>query len=115
MDSITEIESGDAGSIIVSGSHGGKSSGRISQAISSKLVIFNDAGFGKDDAGIEALRMLEDSRIAAGTLSYNSARIGDGMDMWNNGIISSLNKPALSFGLKVEFLLQPQIIKIFNK
>ena len=77
LDSITEIRPSDTESIIISASHGGISSGGYASNIRSAIVFFNDAGVGKDGAGIAALEILQDYNIAAGTTDFMSARIGD--------------------------------------
>jgi len=55
VDSITQLDAGDAAAIVVSGSHGGISSGEFALAVPLRLVFFNDAGVGKDGAGIAAI------------------------------------------------------------
>jgi hypothetical protein len=42
------------------------------------MVLFNDAGFGADYAGIASLPILEQKGIAAASVSVFTARIGDG-------------------------------------
>lgn len=100
MDSITKVTPADEGAIIVSASHGGTSSGEFALEVPLKLVFFNDAGGGKDDAGIASLEMLQARGIACGTISHTSGRIGDSADMWENGEISHLNNAAIALGLK---------------
>jgi len=96
MDSISHVDAGDAGHIVVSASHGGASSGEYASRHRLAAVFFNDAGVGKDNAGIAALGML---KVPAGTVSHLSARIGDVEDMWQNGVLSRLNPRALGNGL----------------
>src|SRR4030095_9383047 len=100
MDSIAKLAAEDEGAIVVSASHGGISSGQFALAVPLTAVFFNDAGVGKDNAGIAALEMLQKNGIAAGTVSHLSARIGDSADTWNNGVISHLNLAARKLGLK---------------
>ena len=64
-----------------------------------KAVFFNDAGVGKDDAGIAALAMLQAKNVAGGTVAHTSARIGDSQDMWDCGVISYVNDAARKLGL----------------
>ena len=64
-----------------------------------KAVFFNDAGVGKEDAGIVALAMLQSKGVAAGTVAHTSARIGDAQDMWESGVISYVNEAARKLGL----------------
>jgi hypothetical protein len=52
VDSITELSAQDAGCVAVSGSHGGISSVRYALAARPLLSVFNDAGVGRDSAGI---------------------------------------------------------------
>jgi hypothetical protein len=99
MDSITLLDADDANAIVVSASHGGVSSGEVALAVPLAAVFFNDAGVGKDEAGIAALAMLQDAGIAAGTVGHASARIGDAMDAWSNGVISHVNANARSLGI----------------
>ena len=40
-------------------------------------MILNDAGVGRDEAGIAALAYLDALGIAAATVSHESCRIGD--------------------------------------
>ena len=101
VDSITEVEAADKGKIVVSASHGGISSARFALEVPLALVFFNDAGIGKDEAGIAALKMLEDSGVPAACISHNSARIGDAQDMWDHGLISRVNQLAKAAGIVV--------------
>ena len=99
MDSITKLTAEDKGAVVVSASHGGGSSGEFALEVPLAAVFFNDAGVGKDDAGIVALDMLQKRDTAAGTVSHTSARIGDAQDMWDNGVISHVNEAAKRRGL----------------
>ncbi len=99
MDSITKVSKEDEGQVVVSASHGGSSSGEFALEVPLKAVFFNDAGVGKEDAGIAALQMLQAHAIAGGTVSHLSARIGDSQDMWDHGVISHLNDAARALGL----------------
>ena len=99
MDSITKVTPEDKGAIVVCASHGGASSGEFALEVPLKAVIFNDAGVGKDDAGILALEMLQARGVAGAAVAHTSARIGDSRDMWENGVISHVNAAARELGL----------------
>jgi hypothetical protein len=102
LDSITKVTAEDAGSIAVSGSHGGSSSGEFALVLAPlRMAVFNDAGVGKDGAGISALPMLQSHGVAAATVAHTSARIGDALDMWDHGIVSHVNAAAAAMGLQV--------------
>ena len=99
MDSITKVSADDKGAVVVSASHGGTSSGEFALEVPLKLVVFNDAGGGKDDAGFAALEMLHGRGVAAATVAHTSGRIGDSLDMWENGVLSHVNAEARQLGL----------------
>ncbi|UFS57145.1 hypothetical protein LN050_04860 [Comamonadaceae bacterium M7527] len=110
LDSISAISDAQAGTVVVSGSHGGSSAADFVLAASTRnvhatipakpvLVVLNDAGVGKDQAGIAALAMLQAHGIACACYSHNSARIGEAQDALDNGVISALNETASDLGL----------------
>jgi hypothetical protein len=99
MDSITKVTAQDEGTMVVSASHGGASSGEFALEVPLRVVFFNDAGVGKDEAGIAALHMLEARGVAGGTVSHLSACIGDSQDMWDHGVVSHANAPARALGI----------------
>ncbi len=98
MDSITMVAPEDAGAIVVCGSHGGASSGEFALEVPLRAAFFNDAGIGKDSAGIVALEMLQARGVAAGTVAHTSARIGDARDAWESGVLSRCNAAARALG-----------------
>lgn len=98
MDSISLVTPEDAGAIVVCGSHGGTSSGEIALEVPLRAVFFNDAGIGKDAAGIAALAMLQARGVPAGTVAHTSGRIGDALDTWENGVLSRVNEAAAALG-----------------
>jgi hypothetical protein len=98
VDSITQIEADDGGAIVVTGSHGGASSGEVACSLPLAAVFFNDAGIGKDGAGIVALKMLQRRGVPAAAVAHTSSRIGDARDAWVNGVVSCLNDAARGLG-----------------
>src|SRR5438105_4720734 len=73
MDSISSVEETDSGCVVVSASHGGTSSGEYATRYRLAAAFFNDAGVGKEHAGIESLRMLDDIEVPGGAVSHMSA------------------------------------------
>ncbi len=100
IDSITQLTPKDAGCIAVSGSHGGRSVSRYAVAARPLLSVFNDAGVGKDRAGIAALDILEEAGLAACTVSHMSACIGQATSTLESGIVSHVNQQARALGCK---------------
>ncbi len=100
MDSISFIAAEHADKVVICGSHGGLDSGRHAIRYPPKLVVFNDAGVGKDRAGVAALTQLESFRIPALAVAATSARIGDAEDTLANGVVSHSNALAVAAGLQ---------------
>lgn len=98
LDSITEAIGPGTGRIVVSGSHGGISAGRFALQASVRLAVFNDAGVGRDRAGIAGLELLQAHGIAACTVSHDSARIGESASTFDDGVISHANAAAAAMG-----------------
>ena len=112
VDSITQLDGGDAGALVVSGSHGGASAAEFALAVGPAAAFFNDAGVGKDEAGVVALHLLQDCGVAAGTVSHTSARIGDAQDSWDNGIVSRVNDAATALGIATGERLQDALCRL---
>ncbi len=111
VDTITKVGPEDAGARVVAASHGGSSSAEFALAVPLAAVFFNDAGVGKDEAGIAALAFLQQRGIAAGAVSHTSARIGDAADMWENGVISYVNAAAAALGYSPGGKLQDALLR----
>lgn len=106
VDSITQLEAADAGTVVIAGSHGGTSSGEVACSLPLTAVFFNDAGVGKHDAGIVALQMLQRRGVPAGAVAHTSARIGEALESWQHGVISHLNDAARAKGWREGEALQ---------
>ncbi len=100
VDSITEAIGPGAKCVVVSGSHGGLSAGRFALQAGVKLAVFNDAGVGKDEAGIAALALLQAHGIAACTVAHDTARIGDAQSTLDTGVLSHVNAAAAALGAR---------------
>ena len=102
VDSITKLGPEYRGTVLVAGSHGGRYCGYLAALGGLRGVILNDAGVGKDGAGIGALDYLEPLGIAAATVAHSSARIGDGADMLARGKLTYCNDVARDLGCTEE-------------
>ena len=99
-DTITKLPPDASGQVVVSGSHGGRYPGYLAAKAGLRAVILNDAGVGKDAAGIGALAYLDALGIAAAAVSHESCRIGDTGDMIARGRISVSNDAAAQAGVR---------------
>jgi len=108
LDSVSHIKKEHAHCVIVCGSHCGISAAEHSIPFKPLGIIFNDAGKGKDNAGIEGLKLLQEQKhpIPAATVCYMTARIGDGKDTYNSGQISEINEAAEKCGIKIRMTVK---------
>ena len=112
VDSITQLGPQDAGCLAVSGSHGGISSARYALAARPLLSVFNDAGVGKDEAGLAALPFLQSHGLAACTVAHHSARIGEARSTLEEGVVSHVNVLAQDLGVEAGHRCQAVICRL---
>lgn len=101
LDSVTHLKPEHRGRAALCGSHGGHYAGWYAADKQVGAVILNDAGVGREAAGISGMEFLAGLRIPAACVSHRSARIGDGAHMLTHGILSYVNEPAGAIGLVV--------------
>lgn len=97
---ITKLDDRHVGQVLICGSHGGIYAGYCAALGKLRAVILNDAGGGLDDAGFASLSYLDRIDMAAATVGHMSARIGDGADMAERGVISHVNATAFALGCR---------------
>jgi hypothetical protein len=98
-ESVTELAPEVRGAVLVAGSHGGIIAAYLAATAGVRAVVFNDAGVGKDAAGIAGLAYLERIGTAAAAVAHTSARIGDGADALERGVVSHANALAALLGV----------------
>ena len=101
LDSASAVAPEHAGTIVVTGSHGGLLGGKPETALKydALAALFNDAGIGIDEAGTTRLAALDARGIAAATVAAASARIGDARSTYEDGILSRVNARAAALGI----------------
>jgi hypothetical protein len=98
-DTATKLGDAASGGVIVTGSHGGRYAAYLTLREHPRAVVHNDAGVGKDEAGIAVLGMAQALGVAAATFSNASCRIGDAADMMARGLVSHANGLAAALGV----------------
>jgi len=100
-DSITRVAEAEArGAVVVNASHGGIYAAYLAAKLGAAAAIFNDAGVGRDRAGIAGLDYLQELGMPAATIGHDTARIGDGADMMARGVITHANGLAQALGCR---------------
>jgi len=100
LDSASLVTPQDAGAIVLTGSHGALLGGRPETAIKIAVfaAVYNDADRGIDDCGIARLPALDARNIAGATVSAWIARIGDGLSIYQDGMVTAVNETAARCG-----------------
>ncbi|HEX6145121.1 MAG TPA: hypothetical protein VFZ01_20575 [Geminicoccaceae bacterium] len=100
VDSASLVEPDDAGQILITGSHGALMGGRadLAFAVDALAAFFNDAGIGADEAGVSRLPALQARGIVGACVDTMSARIGDGLSTYEDGVVSRLNEAGRAVG-----------------
>lgn len=98
-DSATGLGLKACGAVVLCGSHCGVYPAHLAAAAGVRAVILNDAGVGRESAGIAGLHYLQTLGIPAAATSHGSARIGDGADASRRGRISYANAAAARLGI----------------
>src|SRR5262245_45685293 len=97
--SVTKLPSHADGAVVVGGSHGAVYAAYLSAKAGVRAAIHNDAGIGRDEAGVSGLPWAEAHGMAMAAVLSGSARIGDGEDMLRRGVISRANARATACGV----------------
>jgi len=100
LDSVTHLEDRHKGRVVYGGSHGGTYAAYYAAAKGVAAVVLNDAGIGREMAGVAGLRLLDQLGVPAAAVSHTTGRIGDGKHASRHGILSTVNRAALALGLK---------------
>jgi hypothetical protein len=99
-DSATKLPASTDGAVVVCGSHGAVYAAYLVAKAGARAAIHNDAGIGRDGAGIGGLAWAQGHGMAMAAIACNSARIGDGSDTLRRGIISRANALAVACGVE---------------
>lgn len=87
--------------VVVGGSFIGEYPAAIALRAGARAVIGHAAGVGKDGAGIAGLPLADGFGVPCSAVSSDSARIADGMDTYEEGEISHLNRAAAALGVQI--------------
>jgi hypothetical protein len=99
MDSNSMVTPENRNDIILTGSHGGLVGSGPAVKHPVIAAFYNDAGIGKEGAGITRLPWLQEAGIIAAAVDAATARIGIGMETYETGIISHVNRLAQEMGI----------------
>lgn len=91
----------DAGrNVLCTAGHTGRSAVPYLLRVRALGFICSDGGRGRDDSGIAGLALVEPEGLAGATVDARSARMGDGLSTYADGVISACNAGARASGVR---------------
>lgn len=105
FDSATYVEGyvhgapGTAGDVVVNASYSGVLCARMVMSARPRAVIGLDCAIGKDGAGVAGLWYYEALDVPAAAVDVMTAEMGNGNDLYDNGIVSRVNDAAQALGI----------------
>ncbi|WP_077002896.1 hypothetical protein [Variovorax sp. KK3] len=106
FDSATYVEGyvagapGTRGDVVVNASYSGVLCARMVMSAAPSAVIGLDCAIGKDGAGIAGLWYYEALGVPSAAVDVMTAEMGNGSDLYDNGIVSRVNDAAQALGIE---------------
>ncbi|MBP2366200.1 hypothetical protein [Pseudonocardia parietis] len=101
-DSIAFGTPADTGrSVLVTAGHTGRSAVPYLRSVRPWGFICSDGGRGREDSGMAGLVLVEPDGLAGATVDARTARMGDGLSTYHDGVISAANVHARACGVEV--------------
>lgn len=104
----------DFGSVVVAASYAGVLCARMVVAAKPRAAIGLDCAIGKDGAGIAGLWFYEALAIPAAAADVMTAEMGNGQDLYAQGVISRVNECAQKLGLTAGMTVQAAVDAILT-
>lgn len=87
--------------VLCTAGHTGRSAVPYLERVRPLGFICSDGGRGRNDAGIAGLTIADGLGVAGATVDARTARMGDGLSTYHDGIISACNAAAAARGVRV--------------
>ncbi len=86
--------------VLCTGGHTGRSAVPYLQSARPWGFICSDGGVGREQSGIVGLAIVEQDGLAGAAVDAKTARMGDGLSTYHDGVISAVNQLALERGVR---------------
>ena len=74
--------------VVCSGANSSRVSSDGMLRMGAKGSIANDAGIARNNTAVEGVALLEEKGVPSAAVATMSARLGEGLSTWNDGVIS---------------------------
>ena len=100
LDSLTQVNARlGARDVLVAGSFAGALAFGFALARGVRGLVAHEAGVGRERAGISGLPLADGFGVPAAAVLTDSARLGDGRSVWDDGVVSHANERATALGV----------------
>jgi hypothetical protein len=86
--------------VLCTAGHTGRSAVPYLLDVAPHGFICSDGGMGKHQSGIAGLELVEEHGLAGATVSAQTARMGEGLSTYHDGVISACNEGARKRGVR---------------
>ena len=100
VESFVAAEPSTKGDVVVNASYSGVLCARMVMSAQPSAVIGLDCAIGKDGAGIAGLWYYEALGVPSAAVDVMTAEMGNGSDLYDNGIVSRVNDAAQALGIE---------------
>jgi hypothetical protein len=100
--------------VLCTGGHTGRSAVPYLRSARPRGFICSDGGRGRNDSGTTALGIVAADGLAGATVDVRTARMGDGLSTYHEGVISAANAPALRRGVRVGMCARDAALCLIN-
>jgi uncharacterized protein YunC (DUF1805 family) len=87
--------------VLCTAGHTGRSAVPYLRDVQPWGFICSDGGGGRDNSGMVGIYIVEEDGLAGATVDARTARMGDGVSTWTDGIISAANVHAQRRGVEI--------------
>jgi uncharacterized protein YunC (DUF1805 family) len=102
MDSAYDVRAQNSGSdVVVAASYCGVLPARFMARHHPRGIVGVDCAIGPEGASIAGLWYLEALNIPTAVAAVDTVLLGNGVDVYNNGVVSRLNRPASDCGIEI--------------
>ncbi len=100
--------------VLCTGGHTGRSAVPYLRSARPRGFICSDGGYGREQSGIIGLNIVEPDGLAGAAVDVKTARMGDGLSTYHDGVISALNQPAAAKGVRAGMTAREAALLLLN-
>jgi hypothetical protein len=101
--------------VLCTGGHTGRSAVPYLRAARPLGFICSDGGGGRDRSGVAGLEIIEVDGLAGAAVDVRTARMGDGLSTYQDGVISAANRPARDQGVEVGMRARDAALRLLQR